>query len=58
MAGLSHLSQPQTPDLSIPRFFARLQDPRRAHRRLHRLRERGLIADSPRVLIRDQRAAR
>jgi predicted transposase YbfD/YdcC len=44
MAGLCSPSQPQTPDLSIPRFFARLQDPRRAHRRLHRLQDIVVIA--------------
>ena len=44
MAGLSHPSQPQTPDLSLPRFFARLPDPRRAHRRLHRLHDIVVIA--------------
>jgi predicted transposase YbfD/YdcC len=44
MAGLSQPSQPQTPDLSIPRFFARLRDPRRAHRRLHRLQDIVVIA--------------
>jgi predicted transposase YbfD/YdcC len=44
MAALSHPSQLQTPDLSIPRFFACLQDPRRAHRRLHRLQDIVVIA--------------
>src|SRR6476619_4401000 len=44
MSGLSQPPQPQTPDLSIPRFFAPLQDPRRAHRRLHRLRDIVVIA--------------
>jgi predicted transposase YbfD/YdcC len=44
MAALSQPSQPQTPDLSIPRFFARLRDPRRAHRRLHRLQDIVVIA--------------
>ena len=44
MATLSHPSQPQPPDLSIPRFFARLQDPRRAHRRLHRLQDIVVLA--------------
>jgi predicted transposase YbfD/YdcC len=44
MSGLSQPSSPQTPDLSIPRFFARLQDPRRAHRRLHRLQDIVVIA--------------
>src|SRR3954454_10102686 len=37
MACLSQLSQQQQPGLSIPKFFARLKDPRRAHRRLHPL---------------------
>ncbi len=36
--------QRPAPDLSIPRFFARLQDPRRAHRRLHRLQDIVVIA--------------
>jgi len=44
MSGLSQPSQPPSPDLSIPRFFARLQDPRRAHRRLHRLQDIVVIA--------------
>src|SRR6266513_1693471 len=44
MAPLSQLSQQQQPDLSIPKFFARLQDPRRAHRRLHRLQDIIVIA--------------
>jgi predicted transposase YbfD/YdcC len=44
MAGLSQPSQPQRPDLSILRFFARLQDPRRAHRRLHPLQDIVVIA--------------
>jgi hypothetical protein len=35
MAPLSPSSPPQPPDLSIPKFLATLQDPRRAHRRLH-----------------------
>jgi predicted transposase YbfD/YdcC len=43
MAPLSQLPQ-QQPDLSIPRFFAKLQDPRRAHRRLHRLQDILVIA--------------
>src|SRR6516225_2488218 len=38
MAHPSQLPQ-QQPDLSIPKFFAKLQDPRRAHRRLHRLQD-------------------
>src|SRR2546421_3844809 len=44
MAPLSQLSQQQQPDLSIPKFFARLQDPRRAHRRFHRLQDIIVIA--------------
>ncbi len=43
MAYLSQLPQLQ-PDLSIPTFFAKLQDPRRAHRRLHRLQDIIVIA--------------
>jgi predicted transposase YbfD/YdcC len=43
MAPLSQLPQ-QQPDLSIPRFFAKLRDPRRAHRRLHRLQDIIVIA--------------
>src|SRR5262249_49104519 len=42
---MAHPSQlPQQPDLSIPKFFAKLQDPRRAHRRLHRLQDILVIA--------------
>ena len=37
---------------------ARLVSVSPSDRRLHRLRERGLIADSPRVLVRDRRLAR
>jgi predicted transposase YbfD/YdcC len=44
MAPLSRLAQPRRPDLSIPRFFAKLQDPRRAHRRLHPLQDIIVIA--------------
>src|SRR5262249_56577033 len=44
MAPLPQLSQQQQPDLSIPKFFARLPDPRRAHRRLHRLQDNLVIA--------------
>jgi hypothetical protein len=44
MAPLSQLPQRQQPDLSIPTFFAKLRDPRRAHRRLHRLQDILLIA--------------
>jgi predicted transposase YbfD/YdcC len=44
MAPLSQLPQHQQPELAIPTFFARLQDPRRAHRRLHRLQDIIVIA--------------
>src|SRR3954447_3127724 len=44
MASLSQLSQQQQPDLSIPKFFARLKDPRRAHRRLHQLQDIIVVA--------------
>jgi predicted transposase YbfD/YdcC len=44
MAPLSQLPQQQQLDLSIPKFFAKLQDPRRAHRRLHRLQDIIVIA--------------
>ena len=44
MACLSQPSQNQDPDLSIPRYFARLKDPRRAHRRLHLLQDILVIA--------------
>src|SRR3954468_10000509 len=44
MAPLTPLPQEPRPDLSIPRFFAKLQDPRRAHRRLHRLQDILVIA--------------
>jgi predicted transposase YbfD/YdcC len=44
MAPLSQLPQQQQPDLSIPTFFAKLQDPRRAHRRLHKLQDIIVIA--------------
>jgi predicted transposase YbfD/YdcC len=44
MARLAQDSQDQHPDLSIPRFFAKLKDPRRAHRRLHRLQDVIVIA--------------
>src|SRR5262252_9486455 len=43
MAHPSQLPQ-QQPDLAIPKFFAKLQDPRRAHRRLHRLQDIIVIA--------------
>jgi predicted transposase YbfD/YdcC len=35
---------PEQPDLSIPRFFTKLKDPRRAHRRLHHLQDLIVIA--------------
>ncbi len=44
MAPLSQLPQAPRPDLSIPAFFAKLQDSRRAHRRLHRLQDILVIA--------------
>jgi predicted transposase YbfD/YdcC len=44
MAPLSQVPQQQRPDLSIPTFFAKLRDPRRAHRRLHRLQDILVIA--------------
>jgi predicted transposase YbfD/YdcC len=39
MAPLAPSPRHQSADLSIPRFFARLKDPRRAHRRLHQLQD-------------------
>jgi predicted transposase YbfD/YdcC len=44
MAPFSQPAQEQHPDLSIPRYFAQLKDPRRAHRRLHRLQDIIVIA--------------
>jgi predicted transposase YbfD/YdcC len=44
MAPVSPASPPQQPDLSIPRFFATLKDPRRAHRRLHLLQDIIVVA--------------
>ena len=44
MAGFSRSPQGQRPDLSIPTYFAKLTDPRRAHRRLHRLQDILVIA--------------
>jgi predicted transposase YbfD/YdcC len=41
---LSPASPDQHPDLSIPTFFAKLKDPRRAHRRLHHLQDIVVIA--------------
>ncbi len=44
MAPLPLAPRPRQPDLSIPTFFARLKDPRRAHRRLHLLQDIIVIA--------------
>jgi predicted transposase YbfD/YdcC len=44
MAAASPTSRTQPPDLSIPHHFAKLKDPRRAHRRLHRLQDILVIA--------------
>jgi len=44
MAVSSPTSHPQSSKLSISLFFARLTDPRRAHRRLHRLQDIIVIA--------------
>jgi predicted transposase YbfD/YdcC len=44
MAPLSQPSPAQQADLSIPTFFARLKDPRRAHRRLHPLQDIIVVA--------------
>jgi predicted transposase YbfD/YdcC len=44
MAHFPPASQDQRPDLSIPKFFAKLKDPRRAHRRLHQLQDILVIA--------------
>jgi predicted transposase YbfD/YdcC len=44
MALLSQAAQGQRPDLSVPQYFAQLKDPRRAHRRLHRLQDLIVIA--------------
>jgi predicted transposase YbfD/YdcC len=45
VASLASPSQrPATPDLSIPRYFRRLNDPRRRHRRLHLLQDIVVIA--------------
>src|SRR5258708_10640790 len=44
MAALSQVSEAQEPELSISKFFAKLKDPRRAHRRLHRLQDIIVIA--------------
>ncbi|MGH3481560.1 MAG: ISAs1 family transposase [Nocardioidaceae bacterium] len=39
MAAASPTSQGSQPDLSIPRFFRKVKDPRRTHRRLHQLQD-------------------
>jgi predicted transposase YbfD/YdcC len=44
MAAASPTSHIQPPDLSIPKFFRKLKDPRRAHRRLHLLQDILVIA--------------
>jgi predicted transposase YbfD/YdcC len=44
MAAASPTSHIQPPDLSIPKFFRKLKDPRRAHRRLHLLQDIIVIA--------------
>jgi predicted transposase YbfD/YdcC len=44
MAAFSPSLQGPRPDLSIPTYFAKLQDPRRAHRRLHHLQDILVIA--------------
>jgi predicted transposase YbfD/YdcC len=44
MAPPSQASRERRPDLSIPTYFAKLKDPRRAHRRLHHLQDILVIA--------------
>jgi predicted transposase YbfD/YdcC len=44
MAGFPNRPQDTKTDLSIPKYFAKLKDPRRAHRRLHRLQDIIVIA--------------
>jgi predicted transposase YbfD/YdcC len=44
MAALSQPSPAQHVDLSVPRYFAKLKDPRRVHRRLHALQDIIVIA--------------
>jgi predicted transposase YbfD/YdcC len=44
MALPSQVSHERRSDLSIPQYFAKLKDPRRAHRRLHHLRDVIVIA--------------
>src|SRR5947209_20498838 len=44
MTRLPQTATPQQADLSILHYFAKLKDPRRAHRRLHRLQDILVIA--------------
>ncbi len=44
MTAASPADRPQQPDLSIPKYFAKLKDPRRRHRRLHLLQDIVVIA--------------
>ena len=44
MVTQSHSPQDIRIDLSIPKYFAKLKDPRRAHRRLHHLQDIIVIA--------------
>jgi predicted transposase YbfD/YdcC len=44
MASSSRTSQSKSPDLSIPKHFSTLKDPRRRHRRLHLLQDILVIA--------------
>jgi predicted transposase YbfD/YdcC len=44
MASLSQSAQQQQPDLSITKFFRKLKDPRRAHRRRHHLQDIIVVA--------------
>jgi predicted transposase YbfD/YdcC len=44
MANLSQAPSERRADLSLPRFFAKVKDPRRAHRRLHQLQDILVIA--------------
>ena len=44
MAFPSQVSHARRSDLSLPPYFAKLKDPRRAHRRLHHLQDILVIA--------------
>ena len=44
MALSPQTTRPQQPDLSLPKFFSKLKDPRRRHRRLHHLHDIIVIA--------------